>query len=75
MANVLTDYAAAELKAAILSTLEDPSVRTQLATSTGEILASKAFRDAARPTIIEAALYVGLAVFAGYTLYDLIIRR
>lgn len=75
MPNGLTGYAQEEFEKILLATLRDPVVRGQLAEATGQILASPEFRKAVRPTLMEAAFFIGVGVFGGYALYDLIIRR
>lgn len=74
MASLLT-LAEQQLAKAIVASLEDPAVRAQMAEATGALVASPEFRRAAIPLLIQGALFIGLAVFGGMTLYRVVFDR
>ena len=71
----LGDIAAKELSTALLTTLQDPAIRAELGSAAGTLVGSPEFRAGIRPTLAEAAVWVGIGVFGGYTLYEVLIRR
>lgn len=55
----------AELGTQIAQGLQDPKVAAELEGVASELLASPAIRKAARPLLVEAAIWVGAAALLG----------